>query len=157
MKKELSHINKEGQATMVDVSEKMPSTRTAVATGRVYFPKAIFEQLGKERFLSKKGSILQTAILAGIQGAKQTAQLIPLCHPLQLSKVDVAIIPENGSLRIQCEVKCHGRTGVEMEALTGVNIAALTIYDMCKALSHEIRISDIQLEKKTGGKQDYGN
>ena len=105
--------------------------------------------------MSKKGSITQTAIIAGIQAVKQTANLIPLCHQLPLTKINLKVTPSDNALNILCEVKCNERTGVEMEALTGVSICALTIYDMCKALSQDIKISDIQLEKKEGGKSNY--
>lgn len=155
MKNGLSHVDKAGNATMVDVSNKTTSVRTAVASGSVQFPEAVFKKLLDQEFLSKKGSILQTAIIAGIQAVKKTSELIPLCHQLNLSKVQIDIEPKNSSLEIICSVKCNERTGVEMEALTGVSISALTIYDMCKALSHDIRISAVQLNEKTGGKNDF--
>ena len=155
MSKELSHVDEAGNASMVDVSEKNRSLRTAVASGKVLFPKQVFETLKANDFLGVKGSIIQTAIIAGIQGVKKTAELIPLCHQLNLSKVHIDIQPIQNALYIRCSVKCTERTGVEMEALTGVSISALTIYDMCKALSHDIIISSIQLEKKSGGKHDF--
>ncbi|NER18750.1 cyclic pyranopterin monophosphate synthase MoaC [Spongiivirga citrea] len=155
MNKKLSHIDKSGNASMVDVSNKEISTRVALASGRVLFPAEVFSTLQEQEFLSKKGSITQTAIIAGIQAVKRTADLIPLCHQLPLSKINIEIVPIANGLQISCEVKCNERTGVEMEALTGVSVAALTIYDMCKALSHDIKISDIQLDKKTGGKSDF--
>lgn len=154
MKKQLSHIDASGKATMVDVSAKQASERAATACGLVVFNAAIFDQLANDGFLGKKGSIIQTAIIAGIQGAKKTAELIPLCHQINLSKIQIDIIPLDTALKITCAVKCTERTGVEMEALTGVTIAALTIYDMCKALGHDILITDIQLQKKSGGKHD---
>ncbi|MGB7393994.1 MAG: cyclic pyranopterin monophosphate synthase MoaC [Pricia sp.] len=154
-KNELSHIDDSGNATMVDVSGKKPSAREAVASGRVEFPSDVFETLAAKDFLGKKGSILQTAVIAGIQAVKRTSDLIPLCHQINLSKIDIDIYPYKTNLEIRCTVRCNERTGVEMEALTGVSVAALTIYDMCKALSHDIRINDIQLEQKTGGKNDY--
>ena len=141
---------------MVDVSEKEITSRTAIASGRIIFPAEVFKQLQKEDFLSKKGSITQTAIIAGIQAVKKTSDLIPLCHPLRLSKINIDIQPGENSLDIECLVKCNERTGVEMEALTGVSTAALTIYDMTKALSHDLEISEIKLNKKTGGKSDFG-
>ncbi len=140
---------------MVDVSNKQASVRTAVASGKVFFPENVFEQLAADDFLGKKGSIIQTAVIAGIQAVKKTAELIPLCHQLNLSKIQLDIAPLSNSLQITCTVKCNEQTGVEMEALTGVSVAALTIYDMCKALSQDIRISEIQLEQKTGGKNDF--
>ncbi len=155
MTKQLSHIDEAGNASMVDVSHKKTSVRTAIASGRVIFPEAIFNTLANQDFLGTKGSIIQTAIIAGIQAVKQTATLIPLCHQLNVSKIQLDITPKDMALYISCKVKCNEQTGVEMEALTGVSVAALTIYDMCKALSHDIRISDIQLEQKTGGKNDF--
>ena len=155
MNKKLSHIDAEGNAAMVDVSDKNVTARTAVASGQVEFPLAIFETLASQDFLGKKGSIIQTAVIAGIQGVKKTSELIPLCHQINLLKVQIDILPKNNCLDIKCTVKCSERTGVEMEALTGVSVSALTIYDMCKALSHDIRITNIQLEQKTGGKRDY--
>ncbi|MBT0608115.1 cyclic pyranopterin monophosphate synthase MoaC [Aequorivita echinoideorum] len=157
MDKKLSHINKEGNAEMVDVSGKETTERMAVATGKVLFPPEIFQQLSASNFLSKKGSITQTAVIAGIQAVKKTSDLIPLCHPLRLSKIDINISSAENRLEIECTVKCNERTGVEMEALTGVSVAALTIYDMVKALSRDIEISEIRLRKKTGGKSDYEN
>ena len=155
MAKELSHIDESGNASMVDVSSKKASVRTAVASGKVDFPSDVFEKLSSQDFLGHKGSIIQTAVIAGIQAVKKTAELIPLCHQLNLSKIQIDITPVNTALQIVCKVKCNEQTGVEMEALTGVSVSALTIYDMCKALSHEIKISEIQLEQKTGGKNDF--
>lgn len=155
MKKQLSHIDTNGQVNMVDVSYKSVSERSATAYGRVEFPKLVFETLAAQDFLGPKGSILQTAIIAGIQAAKKTSDLIPLCHPLRLSKINIDIRPIENTLEIVCMVKCNERTGVEMEALTGVGISALTLYDMCKALSHDIKITNIQLQQKTGGKHDF--
>lgn len=140
---------------MVDVSGKSISERSAAAIGNVLFPSDVFEKLAADDFLGKKGSIIQTAVIAGIQAVKKTADLIPLCHQINLTKINIDIRPENDRLTINCTVKCNGKTGVEMEALTGVSVAALTIYDMCKAISHDIRISEIQLEQKTGGKNDF--
>lgn len=155
MNKKLSHIDAAGNAAMVDVSDKDVTVRKAVASGQVEFPLAVFETLAAQDFLGKKGSIIQTAVIAGIQAVKKTSELIPLCHQINLSKVQIDIVPKNNCLDIRCAVKCNERTGVEMEALTGVSVSALTVYDMCKALSHDIRITNIQLEQKTGGKHDY--
>lgn len=155
MKEQLSHIDDSGNASMVDVSKKDITTRTAVASAIVFFPLDVFKILAAQDFLGKKGSIIQTAIIAGIQAAKKTAELIPLCHQLHLSKIQIDITPVDNSLQIICKVKCKEQTGVEMEALTGASISALTIYDMCKALSHDIKISEIQLEQKKGGKNDF--
>ncbi|MDT7829964.1 cyclic pyranopterin monophosphate synthase MoaC [Pricia sp. S334] len=154
-KKKLSHLDASGNPVMVDVSDKKVTARTAIASGRVEFPSEVFGTLSEQDFLGKKGSIIQTAVIAGIQAVKKTSELIPLCHQINLSKVHIDIHPKENRLDIRCTVKCSERTGVEMEALTGVSVSALTIYDMCKALSHDIKISDIRLERKTGGKHDY--
>ena len=140
---------------MVDVSAKQPSIRTATASGNVHFPPEVFRSLASQDFLGPKGSIIQTAVIAGIQAVKKTADLTPLCHQLRLSKIHIDIKPGDNALEIVCTVKCNEQTGVEMEALSGVSVSALTLYDMCKALSHDIVISDIRLEQKTGGKHDF--
>ena len=140
---------------MVDVSEKQSSARTAIASGKVIFPLDVFKTLATQDFLGHKGSIIQTAVIAGIQAVKKTSELIPLCHQINLSKIQIDITPIDNALQVICKVKCSEQTGVEMEALTGVSVSALTIYDMCKALSHDIKISEIQLEQKTGGKNDF--
>ncbi len=155
MAKELSHLDDSGKASMVDVSGKKHTERTAIASGKVHFPPGVFESLATSDFLGPKGSIIQTAVIAGIQAVKKTADLIPLCHQLRLSKIHIDIEPGPNSLVITCKVKCTEQTGVEMEALTGATVSALTIYDMCKALSHDIVISDIQLEHKSGGKHEF--
>ena len=155
MDNKLSHVDESGNASMVDVSHKKASVRLATASGKVSFPLEVFEMLAAQDFLGKKGSIIQTAVIAGIQAVKKTSELIPLCHQLNLSKIKIDIVPIKNALQINCKVKCNEQTGVEMEALTGVSVAALTIYDMCKALSQDIKISDIQLEEKTGGKNDF--
>ena len=155
MSKELSHIDEAGNAAMVDVSGKETSVRTAIASGKVVFPEAVFKKLAAQDFLGHKGSIIQTAVIAGIQAVKKTAELIPLCHQINLTKIQIDITPVENALEVTCKVKCNEQTGVEMEALTGVSVSALTIYDMCKALSHDIKVSEIQLEHKTGGKNDF--
>ncbi|MBU2525083.1 MAG: cyclic pyranopterin monophosphate synthase MoaC [Bacteroidetes bacterium] len=155
MKKQLSHISENGDIQMVDVTDKNSSVRVATASGKVIFPAAVFAELEAQGFVGKKGSIIQTAVIAGIQAVKKTADLIPLCHTLPISKIDIQIVPEAPVFHIQCTVKCTEKTGVEMEALTGASISALTVYDMCKALSHDIQITDIRLEQKTGGKNDF--
>lgn len=164
---EFTHLDSDGQVHMVDVGGKSVTHRTAKAMGRVILPAHVMRELSGAQFQSRKGSVLQTAILAGIMGAKKTSDLIPLCHPLLLSKVEVKVEREleleleqeqereQEALVIYAEVRLDGKTGVEMEALTAVSIAALTIYDMCKALSHDIRITDIQLMEKTGGKNNF--
>jgi cyclic pyranopterin phosphate synthase len=140
----------------VDVGEKKITKRTATAKSYVQLPKNVLDALREKGFNSKKGPIFQIAILAGIMGAKKTPDLIPLCHPLSLDKVDVDIkINEDDLVEITCTAALSAKTGVEMEALTGASIAALTIYDMCKALSHDINIIETKLVSKTGGKSDY--
>ncbi len=153
----LSHVDRDGRATMVDVADKAVSKREAVAEARVTFPAEVYAQLAQGGFVGKKGSLLETARLAGIMAAKRTAELIPLCHPLPLSYVDVVVLPdgERHQLLLRCTARCTGRTGVEMEALTGASVAALTIYDMAKALSHEIEVTQLRLRGKTGGKHDF--
>lgn len=149
---ELTHTDHNGKASMVDVTDKESTERTAIACGRITMTAEAFKAL-KENAL-KKGDALSTARIAGIMGAKKTAELIPLCHPLMLTKisVDLELDEKSNSVLCRCSTKLKGRTGVEMEALTGVNIALLTIYDMCKALDKNMVISDIHLEKKKGGK-----
>ncbi len=151
-----NHLNEDGNPQMVDVSNKNNTTRTAIAESRVILPKEVFEKLQAQDFTTKKGSVFQTAILAGIMAVKNTSQLIPLCHPLPLSKCTVDIkTGKDYTILIECTAKVEGKTGVEMEALTGASVAALTIYDMCKAHSHDIVISQTQLVHKSGGKSDY--
>ncbi|CAN8006372.1 unnamed protein product [Ixodes hexagonus] len=152
----LTHVDDHGGARMVDVSDKPGTVRTATASGRVILGKQVFDLVKSNQM--KKGDVLTTAQLAGICAAKQTSQLIPLCHPVALSKVDVALtlVEETYEVGVKGYAKCTGQTGVEMEALTAVSVAALTVYDMCKAVSREIRITDIRLTSKTGGTRgDY--
>ena len=145
--KKLSHTNQEGKANMVDVGHKPNQLRTAKAKGFISLGKETIRLIKENQM--KKGDVLTIAEIAGIQGAKRTSELIPLCHPLQLTKVDVkATIEENG-IRINCLARCIGQTGVEMEALNGVSIGLLTIYDMCKAVDNEMKIGDIELVEKT--------
>ena len=148
----LTHVDQSGQASMVDVSEKTASTRRAVATGFVSMMPATLGLI-KENSVAK-GDVLATARIAGIQGAKQCPSLIPLCHPLMLSKVAVEfdIDEVHSRISIRCECKLIGSTGVEMEALTGVSVAALTIFDMCKAADPNMVIGDIKVLSKEGGK-----
>ena len=150
-----SHVDPEGRPRMVDVSGKRPTVRTAVARGRVWLPAVIADQIEDDELNTKKGPVFHTAILAGIMGAKETSRLIPLCHPLPLEHCSVTIATDDlPDLVIECTCRTTHKTGVEMEALTGVSVAALTIYDMCKAFSHELVIGDIRLVEKTGGKHD---
>lgn len=150
-----SHIDQHGLAAMVDVSAKEVTARTASAEAYVKFPDAVFESLHAANFGTAKGAVAEVAKIAGIQAAKRCSDWIPMCHPLLLSKIQVDIDVQNNPVRIVTEVKCEGKTGVEMEALTAASAAALTIYDMCKALSHEIIIQKLQLLSKTGGKSDF--
>jgi cyclic pyranopterin monophosphate synthase len=148
--KELSHVDGKGKLAMVDVSAKKTELRIARATGKIKLAKATVALIRQNNI--KKGDVLTTAELAGIQAAKKTAELIPLCHILQLTKVDVKARLESGGVRVICEVRCVGQTGVEMEALTGTAVALLTVYDMCKAVDKYMKIEDIVLvEKRKSG------
>lgn len=148
----LSHLNARGEAHMVDVSEKAASARTAVAEGYVTMAPATLDMILDGT--APKGDVLATARIAGIMGAKKTSELIPLCHPLALSKVTVDFAPdrENARLRVEATAKVDGKTGVEMEALTAVAVACLTLYDMCKAVDRAMSFSGIRLIEKTGGR-----
>jgi cyclic pyranopterin phosphate synthase len=151
-----SHLDDKGQATMVDVGEKQVSQRTAIARSIVSLPAEVLTQLTNGDIQTKKGSVFQTAIIAGIMAAKKTGDLIPLCHPLGLDNCKVDIhLNEAQEVVIDCTASITAKTGVEMEALVGASIAALTIYDMCKALSHDIVIKETKLMQKTGGKRDF--
>jgi len=152
----LTHLDQQGQAQMVDVSAKAATVRRAIASGRVRMLPTTFAAIQAGN--TPKGDVLGTARLAGIMAAKQTAQLIPLCHPLPIQKVEVQILPDVDlpGYQIQAEVKTKSETGVEMEALTAVSVAALTLYDMAKALEKSIQIEAIHLVSKSGGKSgDY--
>jgi cyclic pyranopterin phosphate synthase len=152
----LSHVDQNNNPTMVDVSRKTVSLRTAHAQAKVILPPELIDILENGEIKTKKGPVFQTAIIAGTQGAKKTSELIPFCHPLAIESCKIEItVDQEKAVVINCTVKLHHKTGVEMEALTGANIAALTIYDMCKAVSHNIRIEGVQLITKTGGKSDY--
>ena len=140
---------------MVDVSGKTASKRTATAESRVRFPPAVAAALRASGLNSPKGPVFDTAIVAGVMGAKRTHELIPFCHPLGIENCQLAIELVGDCALIRCTVTVHHKTGVEMEALTGASIAALTVYDMCKALSHDIVIGDTRLVAKQGGKSDY--
>lgn len=151
----LSHVNEQNQAAMVDVSAKDVTVRIATAEARVTVNDAVAAQFDGRDFVSKKGPVFQTAILAGTMGAKQTSSLIPLCHPLPLDSCKFEVAFEDREARIRCTCKTTGKTGVEMEALTGASIAALAFYDMCKALDPAMVIHGVRLLEKTGGKSDY--
>ncbi|MEL7159445.1 MAG: cyclic pyranopterin monophosphate synthase MoaC [Bacteroidota bacterium] len=151
-----THLNKDGKPEMVDVGDKSVNTRVAVAECFVILGETIMEELSEQGFNTKKGSIIQTAVIAGTMAVKQTWAVIPLCHQIPVSSVKVFIEgADAGAMKVSCKVRTEGKTGVEMEALHGASIAALTIYDMCKAMSHAIRIEGLQLVSKTGGKNDY--
>ncbi|HTC44304.1 MAG TPA: cyclic pyranopterin monophosphate synthase MoaC [Steroidobacteraceae bacterium] len=151
----LTHLTARNRPTMVDVGAKEVSRRVASAEARIRLPRAVLLALRRSGHRTKKGPIFDTAIIAGVLAAKRTSELIPFCHPLLLDhcKLEVAAAP--GGIRIVCTVSVEGRTGVEMEAMTGATVAALTVYDMCKALSHDIQISTVRLLAKTGGKRDF--
>ncbi|WP_255412902.1 cyclic pyranopterin monophosphate synthase MoaC [Dyella sp. C9] len=151
----LSHVDESQQPRMVDVGAKPQTRRTARARARVRFPAEVARALHAAGYVTPKGAVLTVAQIAGVMGAKATPQLIPLCHPLSIDRCDIAIVMEGDDALVDCTVSCHGSTGVEMEALTGAGIAALTIYDMCKAMSHDIVIAEIRLLAKSGGKRDF--
>lgn len=148
----LTHIDKEGKATMVDVSDKSSTQREAVASGSVYMKKETIRLITSNNIA--KGNVVETARLAGIMAAKKTCSLIPLCHQLNLTSVtvDFMVDRKNSKVDIEAKAKCMGQTGVEMEALTAVSVAALTVYDMCKAVDKGMIIADIKLIEKHGGK-----
>jgi cyclic pyranopterin phosphate synthase len=150
-----SHLDANHRPAMVDVSGKTATKRTATAESRVRFPPAVAASLRASGLNSPKGPVFDTAIVAGVMGAKRTHELIPFCHPLGIENCQVAIELIDDCAMIRCTVTVHHKTGVEMEALTGASIAALTVYDMCKALSHDIVIGDTRLVAKHGGKHDY--
>jgi cyclic pyranopterin phosphate synthase len=151
-----SHLDEHGRATMVNVTAKAVSHRTATARSIVYLPHEVLNQLVDGELQTKKGSVFQIAVIAGIMAAKKTGDLIPLCHPLGLDNCQITIkLNEQKEVVIDCTVSITAKTGVEMEALIGASIAALTIYDMCKALSHDIIIKETKLIEKTGGKRDF--
>ena len=150
-----THLNKKNKPQMIDVNKKKKTSRTALAEGEVKFSKITFNKI--EKMKTKKGEISNIAILAGIMGAKKTSDLIPLCHNIEIEKININIKTnkKNYSLIVIANVKTSGKTGVEMEALTAVSITCLTIYDMCKSLDKSILIKKIKLLSKTGGKSDY--
>lgn len=151
----LTHIDADGNPMMVDISNKEITERIAVAESRVLVNDEIMRLLKNDDIITKKGPVFHTSIIAGVMGAKKTAELIPFCHQLPLNKCSIDITTSGNEIIITCTAKVSGKTGVEMEALTGASVAALTVYDMCKALSHEIEITQTRLLKKSGGKSDY--
>ena len=146
----LTHFDEKGNARMVNVGEKPETLRVAIARGQVIAKPETLQLIAEQRI--KKGDVLEIARLAGIMAAKRTGELIPLCHPLALTSVRVALAIVDEHIEIEAEVQTVGRTGVEMEALTAVSVAGLTVYDMCKSVERGMRLSEIQLVKKTGGK-----
>jgi len=149
---ELTHFDESGASRMVDVADKEITLRTARASGRIQLDPATLELVLDRRI--NKGDVLEVARLAGIMAAKRTGELIPLCHPLGLDSIEIAFWPVRpDAIEIEAKVKVHGRTGVEMEALTAVTVAALTVYDMCKSVDRGMVIAQIQLEEKTGGRR----
>ncbi|WP_421134428.1 cyclic pyranopterin monophosphate synthase MoaC [Alteromonas sp. A079] len=150
-----SHLNVGGEANMVDVSDKAVTVREATAQGYLYVDSAVISQISEEKIA--KGDVFAVARIAGIQGAKRCSDLIPLCHPLALSKVDIKfdIDKESSRIKAECYCKLSGKTGVEMEALTGVNIALLTLFDMCKAIDPAMRIENVRVVEKKGGKTGH--
>lgn len=152
-----SHLDAQNRPAMVNVGDKAVTRRTAHAVAIVALPPALAALLTDGDIPTKKGPIFQTAILAGVMGAKRTSDLIPLCHPLPLDDCQIEITPDaaRAEVAIHCRVQTHAKTGVEMEALTGATVAALTLYDMGKAVSHGIVVREVKLLEKTGGKADY--
>jgi cyclic pyranopterin phosphate synthase len=155
MKKQFTHISRTGNPQMVDVSDKKVTKRIAKAQAIVFLGKDILSRMKGDELITKKGPVFQTAIIAGVMGAKKTHELIPFCHPLGLEDCQIIITVKKEKVIIDSTAVISGKTGVEMEALTGASIAALTIYDMCKALSHNIIIEEVKLMEKTGGKKDF--
>jgi len=150
----LTHVDAQGRPKMVDVGSKAATLRSATALATVRFPAAVARELRANDMRAKKGPVIDTAIIAGTMAAKRTHELIPFCHPLAIERCDFSIAFEKASeLVIRCSVAVTHKTGVEMEALTGAMVAALTVYDMCKAMSHEITITDVRLFEKSGGRR----
>ena len=151
----LSHLDARDRPAMVDVGAKEVTQRTAEAEARVRLPPAVARALRARGHRTRKGPVFDTAILAGVMAAKRTHELIPFCHPLGLDDCQIEITGRAGTIVVRCRVSVHHRTGVEMEALTGAAVAALTIYDMCKALSHDIEIVGLRLMAKAGGRRTF--
>jgi cyclic pyranopterin phosphate synthase len=152
----LSHLDKQDNPTMVDVSAKQRTYRTATAQTIVVLPAEVLQHLTDGELQTKKGAVFQTAIIAGIMAAKKTGDLIPLCHPIGMDNCQVNIkLNTDNEVIIVCTASITAKTGIEMEALVGASVAALTVYDMCKAMSHDIVIKETKLISKTGGKRDF--
>lgn len=153
-----SHLNHKNNPKMVTISDKKITKRTAIAKASMFLGKEVIAHFTNEELITKKGPVFQTAIIAGIQGVKKTSDLIPMCHPLLIDGIDIDInITDDAHIDVVCKVTITGKTGVEMEALTGANIACLTIYDMCKSISQKLIIKEVKLLEKTGGKSDINN
>ncbi len=150
-----THLNSKNNPKMVNVSDKKITKRTAIAKATMLLGEEVIANFTNNELTTKKGPVFQTAIIAGIQGVKKTSELIPMCHPLLINGVDIDInIIDAENIEVLCEVTITGKTGVEMEALTGANITCLTIYDMCKSISQKMVIKEVMLLEKTGGKSD---
>ena len=155
---DFTHINEENHPKMVNVGDKKITKRKAMAKATMFLGEAIIAHFQNKDIITKKGPVFQTAIIAGIQAVKKTSDLIPMCHPLLINGTDIDIkMVDEEHIEILCEVSMEGKTGVEMEALTGATIAALTVYDMCKAISQKMVIKEVKLVKKSGGKSDINN
>jgi cyclic pyranopterin phosphate synthase len=152
----LTHLDKRNRPAMVDVGAKAVTLRTAVAEARLRLPRAVGAALRASGHRTKKGPVFDTAVIAGVMAAKRTHELIPFCHPLGIENCAIEIGQRSSTeIVVRCQVSVHHRTGVEMEALTGATVAALTIYDMCKALSHDIQIERVRLVEKSGGRRAF--
>jgi len=153
-----NHLNQKNNPKMVNVSDKKITKRTAIAKASMFLGKEVISHFTNDELITKKGPVFQTAIIAGIQAVKKTSELIPMCHPLLINGVDIDInIVDDEHIEVYCKVIIEGKTGVEMEALTGANITCLTIYDMFKSISQEMIIKEVKLLEKTGGKSDIKN
>ncbi len=153
--KDFSHLNEQGLANMVDVGDKKITKRIATARSIVVMPPELKDKLIDGEIQTKKGAVVQTAIIAGIMAAKKTGELIPLCHPLGLDNCEIHFSFHDNEMIIDCTASVSARTGIEMEAMVGASVAALTVYDMCKAISHDIIIKETKLMAKSGGKNDF--
>jgi cyclic pyranopterin phosphate synthase len=156
MSDKFTHLDEAGNPSMVDVGKKQATYRRAVARAIIQVPTEVMEQLENGDIQTKKGPVFQTAIIAGVMAAKRTGELIPLCHPIGMDNCQVDIhIDEQQRIVVDCTASVFAKTGIEMEAMTGASLAALTIYDMCKAFTHDIIIQEVKLMAKSGGKRDF--
>lgn len=155
---DFSHINTSGNPKMVNVSDKQITQRIAIAKAKMFLGKEVISHFTNNELVTKKWPVFQTSIIAGIQAVKKTSELIPMCHPLLINGVDIEIkMLDNEHAEVTCKVSIEGKTGVEMEALTGASVTCLTMYDMCKSISQKMVIQEIKLIEKTGGKSDIKN